>query len=143
MIVITDLDGTLSNAEHRVHLIERKPKDWDAFFEASKDDAPIRPVIAVVQALKAAGHQIHVLTGRSDSTREATIAWFRKHDVPFDLLLMRAAGDFTPDDKLKRDWFMRDYKPEDVLLVLDDRARVVRMWREFGLVCLQAAAGDF
>ncbi|SRR5690554_6798335 len=143
MIVITDLDGTLSDAEHRVHLIERNPKNWDAFFEASRDDAPIWPVIRVVQALQAAGHQIHVLTGRSDSTREATVAWLEAHEVPFDRLLMRSAGDYTPDDRLKRDWFVQDYKPEDVLLVLDDRARVVRMWREFGLVCLQVAPGDF
>ncbi len=143
MIVITDLDGTLSDAEHRVHLIERKPKNWDAFFRASRDDEPIWPVIRVIQALKVAGHEIHVITGRSDSTRADTIAWFEKYEVPFDRLLMRDDGDFTPDDKLKRDWFLKDYKPEEVLLVLDDRAKVVRMWRELGLVCLQVAPGDF
>ena len=143
MIVITDLDGTLSDAEHRVHLLERTPKDWDAFFEASRDDAPIWPVIRVVQALKAAGHQIHVITGRSDSTRAGPVAWFERHGVPFDRLLRRENGDFTPDDGLKRSWFLQEYRPEDVLLVLDDRAKVVKMWRELGLVCLQAAPGDF
>lgn len=143
MIVITDLDGTLSDTTHRVHLIERNPKDWDAFFTASSEDEPILPVIRVIQALKAAGHEIHVLTGRSDSTREATIRWFMKYEVPFDELVMRADGDFTPDDRLKRDWFLSSYEPEDVLLVIDDRDKVVRMWRELGLVCLQAAPGNF
>ena len=143
MIVISDLDGTLSDAEHRVHLINSKRKDWDAFFAASRDDPPIWPVIHTVRALKAVGHEIHVITGRSDSTREDTIAWFERHEVPYDRLLMRSDGDFTPDDKLKRDWFEQEYKLADVLLVLDDRDKVVRMWRELGLVCLQVAPGDF
>ncbi len=143
MIVISDLDGTLSDTEHRVHLLERNPKDWDAFFAASKDDEPIWPVIHTVRALKAAGHDIHILTGRSDSAKDDTIAWLAQHEVPCDRLLMRQDGDFTPDDSLKRSWFLQDYKAEEVLLVIDDRAKVVRMWRELGLVCLQPAPGDF
>jgi hypothetical protein len=30
-----------------------------------------------------------------------------------------------------------------VLLVVEDRTRVVQMWREEGLVCLQCAPGEF
>jgi hypothetical protein len=39
------------------------------------------------------------------------------------------------------DTFVKDnYK---VLLVLDDRDQVVRMWRELGLTCFQVDYGDF
>ena len=143
MIVICDLDGTLSDTEHRVHFLQREPQDWDGFFAASKDDPPIWPVIHTVRALKAAGHEIHVLTGRSDSARDDTIAWFEQFGVPCDRLLMRRNGDGTADEVLKRNWFEADYSFDDVLVVIDDRKAVVDMWRGLGLVCLQPAPGDF
>lgn len=143
MIVISDLDGTISDAEHRVHLVREHPKDYDTFFAEARNDGPIEAVIAVLNALKQAGHEIHIITGRSEVVREDTLAWLEAHSVPHDRLLMRPEHDFTPDDRLKEQWFKSDYRPEDVLLVLDDRARVVRMWRRLGITCLQVADGDF
>lgn len=143
MIVISDLDGTITDAEHRVHLVREHPKDYDAFFNAARDDGPIWPVIHVLRALKAAGHEIHIITGRSDITKADTIEWLDRFEVPHDRLLMRPADDYTPDDRLKRAWFQLEYRSEDVLLVLEDRARVVRMWRKLGVTCLQVAEGDF
>ena len=143
MIVISDLDGTITDAEHRVHLVRGHPKDYDSFFAAARDDGPIWPVIHVLRALKAAGHEIHIITGRSDVTRADTIAWLEKFEVPHDRLLMRPENDYTQDDRLKREWFQSEYQAVDILLVLEDRARVVRMWRKLGVTCLQVAEGDF
>lgn len=143
MIVISDLDGTVSDAEHRVHLVRSHPKDYDTFFSRAVDDAPVTAVIILLQALKAAGHEIHFLTGRSEVVRQGTLDWFLKHGVPCDRLVMRPEHDYTPDDRLKRAWFEADYRTADVLLVLDDRDRVVRMWRSLGLTCLQVAEGAF
>ena len=143
MIVISDLDGTISDAEHRVHLMREHPKDYDTFFAEARNDGPIEAVITVLNALKQAGHEIHIITGRSEAVRADTLAWLEEHSVPHDRLLMRPEHNFTPDDRLKKDWFLSDYRPEDVLLVLDDRSRVVRMWRQLGLTCLQVADGDF
>lgn len=143
MIVISDLDGTVSDAEHRVHLVRGHPKDYGEFFRRSVADAPVRPVITLLRALKAAGHEIHFLTGRSEVVREGTLEWFRQHEVPCDRLVMRPEHDFTPDDRLKRSWFETGYEQADVLLVLDDRDRVVKMWRSLGLTCLQVAEGAF
>ena len=143
MIVITDLDGTISDAEHRVHLVRNHPKDYDTFFAEARNDGPIDAVITVLQALRQAGHDIHIITGRSEVVRTDTEEWLRQHEVPFDRLLMRTDGDYTPDDRLKEKWFRAEYEPSDVLLVLEDRARVVKMWRRLGLTCLQVADGDF
>lgn len=143
MLVLSDLDGTISDAEHRVHLVRSRPKDYDTFFAASRDDSPIWPVIRTLQALKAAGHDIHILTGRSEVVRADTEAWLKGHEVPFDRLQMRPEHDYTPDDRLKKQWFNDNYDAHDILLVLEDRARVVAMWRRLGLTCLQVAEGDF
>lgn len=142
-IVLCDLDGTLSDTTHRLHHIRGRRRDYDAFFAASGEDEPIEPVIELVNALKLAGKEIHIITGRREDTREITEAWLELHDVSYDRLLMRPESDRTPDHVLKRHWFESDYDPADILLALEDRDRVVQMYRELGITCLQVAEGDF
>ncbi len=61
-----------------------------------------------------------------------------------DRIFFRRAGDFRADDEVKREIWKEHIQPHyRVLFVVDDRDRVVRMWREEGLVCLQCAPGDF
>ena len=54
-------------------------------------------------------------------------------------VLLRPDGDSTPDQDLKRDW-LRGYGKERILFAVDDRQKVVDMWRAEGVVCLQCAA---
>ena len=57
---------------------------------------------------------------------------------------MRPDGDYTPDEVLKRGWLeSRPKILERVFLVIDDRQKVVDMWREMGLTCFQVAPGKF
>ena len=142
-IVLCDLDGTLSDTTHRERFVKSRPRDYDSFFAAAGDDDPIYAVIEVVRALKGAGHEIHIITGRRDDTRAVTEKWLERYGVPYDRLVMREFDDRTPDDDLKRAWFERDYEPSDILCVLEDRNRVVKMWRELGLTCLHVADADF
>ncbi len=142
-IVLCDLDGTLSDTEHRVHYVRGRNRDYESFFAASKDDEPIEPVITLVRALADAGHKIHIVSGRRDDTLADTEEWLKKHGVPYERILLRPFSDRTPDHILKRRWFEADYKVEDILLALEDRARVVAMYRELGVTCLQVAEGDF
>jgi hypothetical protein len=32
MDILVDIDGTLADCTHRLHHIQKQPKDWDAFF---------------------------------------------------------------------------------------------------------------
>lgn len=146
-IVIFDLDGTLSLADHRVHLIKRDPPDWDGFFRACVDDTPNRPAIEFAKALKARGHKIWIWSGRSDLVSCETIYWLHDQGLEFDQLLMRKQGDHTPDRTIKERW-LKAYFPdreskEQLLAVMEDRSRVVDMWRENGISCFQVAPGDF
>ena len=58
-IVLCDLDGTLSDTRHRERFVTQDPPDYDSFYAAAGGDAPIRPVIEVVNALASAGFEIH------------------------------------------------------------------------------------
>ena len=50
---------------------------------------------------------------------------------------------FTPDDVLKKDMLDKHVDINDVFLVVDDRDRVVKLWRSLGLTTFQVADGDF
>lgn len=143
-IVIFDLDGTLALIEHRLHFLAGKKKNWEKFFAVCDSDAPHHPIVAVMKALRATGHETWIVSGRSDAVKTQTINWFEKHGIEYDKLIMRRDGDYTPDDILKRSWLQSGAIPKErVLMVFDDRDKVVAMWRKEGLVCAQVAAGDF
>ncbi len=144
--VIFDLDGTLALIDHRRPILDDKSvpseKRWRDFFAACVDDEPNHPVITTLRALHKLGYYIIIFSGRSDEVKQQTLEWLEKYGVLFHELTMRKAGDFTPDEELKKSW-LADLDKENILCVFDDRAKVVSMWREEGLTCFQVAPGDF
>ena len=151
-LYIFDLDGTLALIEHRKHYLadERDPQRWRKFYAACDRDQPNVPVIATMNRLRDAGADIWIFSGRSDEVRDKTVAWlarhagFRSHDFAASLT-MRAEGDYTPDDVLKRKWFddMLSDDRQRLVAAFDDRDRVVTMWRSLGVACFQVADGEF
>lgn len=141
--IIFDLDGTLANINHRRHLVEGTKKDWNAFFEACDKDTPNIEICWLFQILqlKYIG-PIEVWSGRSDIVRTKTIEWFIKYGMYPTKIRMRKSGDFRPDEVLKKEW-LDEIGPENVKLVFDDRDKVVKMWREHGIICCQVAPGNF
>lgn len=124
--------------------------NWDAFHAACVDDKPIEPVIQLLVQLSNRA-DIWIWSGRMATVRRETQEWLEcnvyvvdKDQLKLDLK-MRPAGDFTPDDQLKESWLLA-MNPEDrarLVMVFDDRDRVVAMWRKHGIVCAQVAPGDF
>ncbi len=136
---VFDLDGTLANTDHRAHLVAAK--DWRGYFAACDLDPPHAHVIAVAHALINAGHRVEIWSGRSDEVRDKTEAWLAEHGLGGIPLRMRQAGDYTPDEVLKRQWLIDADRIPD--MIFDDRAKVVRMWRAMGVPCAQVAPGEF
>ena len=131
---IVDVDGTLAL------MSGRSPYAWHRVGE----DAPNPPVVELVRALRAAGNAIVVVSGRDGVARRATQAWLDRHEIPYDVLLMRSRGDSRRDSVVKREIFETLIRRTwQVRGVLDDRNQVVRMWRDLGLTCAQVAPGDF
>ena len=141
-IVIFDLDGTLALIDHRRHLVTNGNKKWDEFFLACDKDEPNMPLVLLARRLYHSGIKIVIFSGRGEIAREKTIKWLRYHYIPYDSLYMRPPENYTPDEQLKRQW-LKDFNRDNILVVFDDRKKVVDMWREEGLTCLQVADGDF
>ena len=151
-LYIFDLDGTLALIGHRRHFVERERgrQDWAGFYAACVDDQPNAPVLKVMESLRMFA-DIWIFSGRSDEVRAQTVAWlakhtsFMRHDLEGPMLTMRQAGDYTPDDTLKRQWLgsMMDEDRGRLVATFDDRDRVVKMWRDAGVTCFQVAPGEF
>ena len=151
--VIFDLDGTLADIEDRrkKSVKDNGKMDWDKFFDPVNIwlDQPNHPVIKMAQVLSDTGHKIAIFSGRSKATKDVTKDWLKTNQVPFDVIKMRPTSHpwkFMPDDKLKQIW-LDDLFPKDakdkIICVFDDRSKVVDMWRDNGLTCMQVAPGDF
>lgn len=146
--IICDIDGTVADLTHRRHHVENRPKNWKAFQEASIDDPPHQDIVALLERLDQT-HQVILVSGRNESERSLTEKWFRKHvNIFMPPLFMRHWTDYRADDIVKEEIYLKTLKPqyitpETTWFVLDDRQRVVDMWRRNGFRVLQVAPGDF
>jgi predicted kinase len=138
--LICDLDGTL--AIHK----GRSPYDVGKCLT----DAVNEPVALILKKFSE-DHKILYVSGREDTFMDLTMEWLRKFKCPgyekeglASPLMMRQAKDTRNDAIVKLEIFdarIRDFY--NVSFVLDDRDRVVKMWRDLGLSCLQVNYGNF
>lgn len=145
MDIYCDIDGTVANAEHRIHFVKGTgKKDWKKFFEELKNDTPITEIVYVINLLYGQGNRIIMCSGRPEDHREATEQWLANVPVYHDALYMRPAGDYRSDDIVKIELLQKiradGYDP---VIAFDDRQRVVDALRANGVRVLQVAAGDF
>uniref|UniRef100_A0AAU2K314 AAA family ATPase n=1 Tax=Streptomyces sp. NBC_00049 TaxID=2903617 RepID=A0AAU2K314_9ACTN len=133
--VMCDIDGTLALTG------DRGPYD----FSRCELDLLNEPVRHALDAFRRAdGDTIVLLSGRSEEHRTQTESWLRRHEVPYDELWMRAAGDTRRDDVVKAELFDAHVRHRYAVRVsLDDRDRVVAIWRRMGLPTWQVNYGDF
>lgn len=140
-ICIFDLDGTLSNGNHRLHLLPKKDlhlaESWTAFNMAAGGDAPITDTIRVMKAMRAAGFIVIILTGRSDEAREITEKWLVQNGAShYDLLIMRSASDNRKDTVIKEE-ILRKIGIERIVAAWDDSPTVIAHFRSLGITTYQ------
>ena len=124
MIAVVDIDGVLADATHRQHHVERRPKDWDAFFAAVGEDPLLvegrRRLIELSQ-----DHEVVLLSGRPERTRADTLAWLDQHGMPVSRLVLRADADHRAAPDLKADLIRGIGAPDEIAVVLDDDESIV------------------
>lgn len=147
--IIVDVDGTLALRNNR------SPFDYEKAGEDSADFRMCNIIKALIESEE--NYQVFFLTGREDigNCRQITEDWisthvYTKHGhagfLPKDnwKLLMRSEGDHRPDEVVKKEIYENRIAPwYNVVAVFDDRDKVVKMWRDLGLLCVQPYWGDF
>ncbi len=130
-LAIVDIDGVVADVRHRVHHVDRRPKDWDAFFRAAADD-PVHPEgLAVVEQL-VDDHEVVFVTGRPEWLRGVTQTWLDANGLGGHRLLMRSSRDRAPARVVKPHVVKRLAKGREVGVVVDDDPEVVRAMAEHG-----------
>jgi predicted kinase len=139
--ILCDLDGTLALFNGR------------GPFETEKCETDLLsiPVARVLEAVRSLYLQegntlsIILMSGREDKFRPHTERWLAKNNIFYDELYMRKTKDMRADQIVKRELFDAHVANKyNVLFVLDDRDKVVRMWRhDLNLTVFQVAEGNF
>lgn len=142
--IICDLDGTLAL------LNGRNPYDASTCL----NDHFNLPVLYILRMAQSNYYNILFVSGREDKYEHQTRNWlcgsglkynqlFGTWSTKYDLF-MRKSGDNRDDRIIKREIFDEHIRDKYYIeFVLDDRNKVVQMWRELGLTCLQVADGNF
>lgn len=132
--VIFDVDGTLAEKN------DRHPFDMSL---VSEDTVRIN-VVRYARLLKENGYKVLIVSGRDGVCKEDTYNWCVDNAIPIDGHFQREQGDQRADDIIKEEIFWRDIAPNyNVTHTVDDRNKVVDMWRRIGLECWQVQEGSF
>ena len=136
-LAVFDVDGVLADVRHRLHHLESRPKNWDAFFRAAVDDPPLAEGIAL--CLESANDcEVVYVTGRPESCRGDTLAWFARHGLPEGRLSMRRHGDRRPARMAKPQLLRTLARDRTVAVVVDDDEQVCDAYEEAGWRVMRA-----
>lgn len=109
-------------------------------------DEPIPGTIALVKAYQASGNLVFGLSGREDTQgiRLNTEKQCANQGIYLDKLFLRPKGSRKKGDEQKKELFEKYIKGQFYVdFVLDDSSKVVKMYRDLGLTCLQPNEGKF
>ena len=134
--IVVDLDGTIA-----IHT-GRSFFDWARVGE----DIPNIPLIKILKQLNK-DYRIIFLTGRTGTSVcvDKTGEWLTKYfGAPNEegtkgwTLIMRAENDFRHSNIVKEELYHQFIEPEyNVIAAYDDSDKIVKMWRDLGILCNQ------
>lgn len=141
--VLVDVDGVISDGWHRQHFLDGPKKRWQDFFRASVDDPPLLPGITLVDLIDEATLVV-LLTARPESIHDDTVAWLARHEIRWDLLIMRGRRDHVSAPDVKRlaveELRYAGYLP---VLAIDDDLRNIAMFEEESIPALYLHSGYY
>lgn len=133
--IICDLDGTLCLHQGR------SPYDLTKVSE----DKPNDPLVDLLRVLSGSIDVIF-FSGREGTKqcREDTAKWINDNvNIPYQLY-MRKEKDYRPDEVIKEELYNEIIKDNYYCVaIFDDRNRVIKKWREMGLLACQVYEGNF
>ena len=133
-VVLCDIDGTLAHMNGK-----RGPFEWN---KVNVDDLDLA-IAHILDGIKQIDYaDVILLSGRDSDCRKMTEDWLKHNCIDYDKLLMREKGDMRDDTVVKSELYENYIRNQyNVLCVIDDRPKMVRMWQDvYGFRVL--ACGD-
>ncbi|MER5218169.1 hypothetical protein ABT063_48680 [Streptomyces sp. NPDC002838] len=136
-LAVFDLDNTLAETAHRQRFLERKPRDWDAFFAAAPQDPPIAEGIALARRI-AEECEVVYLTGRPERCRRDTLDWLSAQGLPEGRVYMRRDNDRRPARRTKLEILHRLARTREIRVLVDDDELVCEDAERAGFTVVRA-----
>lgn len=144
-MMIVDLDGCISADEWRWLQVDHSVIDPDQRYHIyhmqAVDDLPAN--------LHELTHERRVImTARPLRYRQLTQAWLRRHEIQFELLLMRNNLDHRSSVQIKEEMLTQwlphygIYKDE-IALAIDDQKEIVQMYQHHGVQAKLIRIGNY
>jgi phosphoglycolate phosphatase-like HAD superfamily hydrolase len=130
-IVVFDIDGVLSDPSHRLHHMEKSPRDWKSFFGAAARD-PVKAEVLAQLLTESESARIILMTGRPVSMRDVTRRWLDQAGIPDFPVLFRASTDHRPAKDVKEEMLSDLGGPSVVVRLYEDDQDVVQHLRALG-----------
>jgi len=105
--------------ETRAKIYRKSIEDYADLFR------PIRPMIELVNSLKAAGHSIIIVTGRPRSSEDKVRYILDKHGVKYDEIMCRE--DLGVKDEV---WKTRKFVEHDIDIIIEDKLENLNFIRD-------------
>jgi hypothetical protein len=138
-IVLSDLDSTLADVQHRAHLARldsQHPNDWIKYSLACINDTPMAGPVRTLQML-AETFPIYLVSGRNIEAQDATEEWLNLVGVPYEELRLHRSTDDMHNGRYKVGYIQelrsRGYNP---MLMLEDHLAVAAMVEAVGVPVL-------
>lgn len=144
-VVVFDIDGVLADSAHRQHHITgpKESHDWYAFFAACADDEQINEIRSILDVIDDTVG-IVLLTSRPIAVREQTLVWASRHDLPWDLLIMRESREDMSSREFKTFEAQRLLdEGYEIRVVFDDDIRNIEAFHEIGLPAVYIHSGYY
>ncbi len=141
--MVFDLDGVLSDARGRQHFLRGEHRDWRAFFDACGEDPVVAEGARLLELLDPS-LVVVLLTARPLRVRPQTLGWLARHELRWDLLVMRPGTAWGPAAEFKAEAVgeLRAAGLEPRLAVEDD-PRNRAMFEQLGVPCVYFHSGYY
>jgi hypothetical protein len=141
--VVVDIDGVIADAQGRQYLLEGERADWEAFFAACDED-PVFDEVRTLLGLLEPSIEVLLVTARPIRVRDLTLAWLARHELRWDLLVMRPAREYAPAVLFKRD-VVDELRGEgfELELAIEDDPSIKEMYVAAGVPCLYLHSGYY
>lgn len=126
--IIVDLDGTIADDRHRLHLIDRSAADpYERYHELCLNDAPMN--LSILHLCDKLDILPAFVTSRPEKFRKDTTKWLGDiHKLPLESpLIMRPNDNKQSSPQLKHD-ALNFLGVHNILCAFDDRRDVVEMY---------------
>ena len=133
MKIIFDLENTISNSSHRMHLLYNcKHEEFQREFY---HDSVNHNIKMFMKSIYNNGYKIVILTAKSAIYRLMVVKWLEENDICYDELIMKHDLLKCSDSEFKEEYIKRN--KQNIMFAYDDVGANCEIFDKYNIPCLR------